>query len=56
LQINVGYGDAVVPAPARVTYPVLLKFPAPVLRAYPREAVVAEKFQAMVALASATAG
>ena len=34
----------------RVTYPVLLDFPAPVLPAYSRESVVAEKFQAMVML------
>ena len=50
LQIDVGFGDAVVPAPTRVQYPTLLGFPAPTLGAYPREAVVAEKFQAMVAL------
>lgn len=47
LQIDVGFGDAVVPRPASVTYPTMLEFPAPVLRAYPRESVVAEKYQAM---------
>jgi hypothetical protein len=31
-------------------YPVLLDFPVPRLRAYPRETVVAEKFEAMVKL------
>jgi predicted nucleotidyltransferase component of viral defense system len=50
LQIDVGFGDAVVPRPANVNYPAMLGFPAPVLRAYPRETVVAEKFQAMVML------
>jgi predicted nucleotidyltransferase component of viral defense system len=50
LQIDVGFGDAVVPRPADVTYPAMLEFPAPVLKAYPRQAVVAEKYQAMVAL------
>jgi hypothetical protein len=50
LQVDVGFGDAVSPRPSEITYPVLLDFPAPVLRAYPRQAVVAEKFQAMVAL------
>jgi hypothetical protein len=33
-----------------LAYPALLDFPAPVLAAYPRETVVAEKFQAMVSL------
>jgi hypothetical protein len=33
--------------------PVLLDLPAPRLRAYPRETVIAEKFQAMVALGRA---
>jgi predicted nucleotidyltransferase component of viral defense system len=50
LQIDVAFGDAVVPRPTNVIYPVMLEFPAPELRAYPRETVVAEKFQAMVML------
>jgi hypothetical protein len=50
LQIDIGLADAVWPAPQRCVYPALLDFaPADVL-AYPREAVVAEKFEAMVAL------
>jgi hypothetical protein len=50
LQIDVGFGDAVVPRPAGVTYPAMLEFPAPALLAYPRQAVVGEKYQAMVTL------
>lgn len=50
LQIDVGFGDAVTPRAVDVQYPTILAFPAPVLPAYPRETVVAEKFQAMVAL------
>ena len=50
LQIDVGFGDAVVPRPVEVTYPAMLEFPAPVIKAYSRQTVVAEKFQAMVAL------
>lgn len=50
LQIDVAFGDAVVPRPASVTYPAMLEFASPVLRAYPRETVVAEKYQAMVML------
>lgn len=50
LQIDMGVGDAVWPAPEPCAYPTLLDFPAPTLLAYPREAVVAEKLEAMVVL------
>ena len=50
MQVDVGFGDAVSPAPETVEYPILLDLPAPCVLAYPREAVVAEKFQAMVSL------
>lgn len=50
LQIDVGFGDAITPKAIEVQYPAMLEFPAASLRAYPRETVVAEKFQAMVAL------
>ena len=47
LQIDVGFGDAVIPAPQQIRYPTLLDFPAPNLRAYCPETVIAEKFHAM---------
>jgi hypothetical protein len=50
MQIDVGFGDVVTPGAQSITYPVLLDFPAPELSGYPRETVVAEKFQAMVYL------
>lgn len=51
VQLDLGFGDAVVPEPADITYPTLLNdLPAPELLAYPREAAVAEKFEAMVKL------
>ncbi|MBM3295063.1 MAG: nucleotidyl transferase AbiEii/AbiGii toxin family protein [Candidatus Aminicenantes bacterium] len=50
LQIDMGLGDAIWPAPQACTYPTLLDFPAPELLAYPREAMVAEKIEAMVVL------
>lgn len=50
LQIDIGFGDAVTPRAVEVQYPAMLEFPSPSLRAYPRQTVVAEKFQAMVAL------
>ena len=50
LQIDMGVGDSVWPEPGRCAYPVLLDFPAPEILAYPREAVVAEKLEAMIVL------
>ncbi|MCC6996192.1 MAG: nucleotidyl transferase AbiEii/AbiGii toxin family protein [Deltaproteobacteria bacterium] len=50
MQIDVGFGDVVVPAAKTVGYPTLLEFPAPRMKGYPRETVVAEKFEAMVKL------
>jgi hypothetical protein len=50
LQVDVGIGDAVVPRPTVIDYPVLLDFPAAHIRAYSREAAVAEKYHAMVEL------
>jgi hypothetical protein len=50
-QIDIAFGDAITPPAAEVDYPTLLHdFPAPRLRAYPRETVVAEKWEAMVSL------
>jgi predicted nucleotidyltransferase component of viral defense system len=48
--VDIGFGDAVEPGIRELELPVLLDLPAPRLRAYPRETVIAEKFQAMVAL------
>lgn len=46
--IDIGFGDAIEPGVEEINLPVMLDLPAPRLRAYPRETVVAEKFQAMV--------
>lgn len=53
LQVDVGFGDAVTPAAEIADFPTLLDFPAPRVRAYPAETVVAEKFHAMVVLGMA---
>ncbi|ELR99686.1 nucleotidyl transferase AbiEii/AbiGii toxin family protein [Gloeocapsa sp. PCC 73106] len=50
VQIDIGFGDVVTPAPLFLEFPPLLDFPAPQLLVYPRETVVAEKFQAIVML------
>lgn len=53
IQVDIGYGDAVTPAPAEVDFPALLDFPAPRLRVYPYYTVVAEKLEAAVMLGAA---
>ena len=50
LQVDVAFGDAITPEATMVEFPPLLDFPAPRLRAYPRETVVAEKLEAIVRL------
>ena len=50
VQIDIGFGDAITPAPVETRFPTLLDNPAPVLLAYPRETVIAEKFEALVKL------
>lgn len=51
LQIDIGFGDTVVPAPMKMTYPVILDMDAPILLAYSIESTIAEKFEAMIDLA-----
>lgn len=50
MQLDIGFGDVVHPRAEEQNYPTILEFPAPRLRAYPRETLVAEKFEAMVFL------
>jgi hypothetical protein len=51
VQADIGFGDAVTPAPEETDYPVLLDdLPAPKLRVYPRYTVIAEKFEAITSL------
>jgi predicted nucleotidyltransferase component of viral defense system len=54
LQIDIGFGDAVTPEPARIDYPTLLDLPAPRMKAYPRETVVSEKLQILVVFGMST--
>jgi len=53
IQIDLGFGHTVIPDATEIEYPVLLDSPVPRIRAYPKEAVVAEKLQAIVALGAA---
>ena len=51
MQIDVGFGDAVVPDALDMTYPTLLDMEPPVVKAYSVETIVAEKFEASLDLA-----
>jgi len=53
MQVDVGFGDVIVPGPIPIDFPALLDFPSPHLLAYSPESAIAEKFQAMVILDSA---
>ena len=53
VTVDVAFGDALEPGTEVIDYPCLLDLPAPRLRAYARETVIAEKFQAMVVLGRA---
>lgn len=52
MQVDVGFGDKVHPAIVQTDYPVIPDPPAPSLRMYPPETVIAEKVEAMVHLGS----
>lgn len=51
--IDIGFGDAIEPGLVELDMSVLLDQPAPRLRSYRQETVIAEKFQAMVVLGRA---
>ncbi|MDZ4759865.1 MAG: nucleotidyl transferase AbiEii/AbiGii toxin family protein [Alphaproteobacteria bacterium] len=50
ISIDIGFGDALEPGTETLDYPVLLDMPAPQLRGYARETVIAEKFEAITSL------
>lgn len=50
LQLDVGFGDVIVPDAQSIQYPTILDFPAPLLRGYSKESIVAEKFECLVKL------
>jgi len=53
VSVDIGFGDATEPGAEDMNFPVMLDMPVPKLRGYARETVIAEKFQAMVALGHA---
>jgi len=53
LQIDIGYGDDVVPTPQMTEFPPLLAQQGPFIKSYSPETVIAEKFNAMTVLGMA---
>jgi len=45
LQLDIGFGDVVVPKPAIMEYPVLLEFEAPNIKVYSPESIIAENLK-----------
>ena len=48
VQFDIGVGDAITPVARKANFPVLLGGSIPRLRVYPRETVIAEKFETIV--------
>ena len=53
IQIDIGFGDVIIPSAADILYPTVLDFPAPALSGYTRESMIAEKLETMVTLDAA---
>jgi predicted nucleotidyltransferase component of viral defense system len=54
IQIDVSFGDIVIPVVQKLEYPILLdEMQVPIIQAYSKETVIAEKFQAMIELSVA---
>ncbi|SKA13019.1 Nucleotidyl transferase AbiEii toxin, Type IV TA system [Selenihalanaerobacter shriftii] len=50
MQLDIGFGDIIVPKPKKLSYPSLLNLDAPDVNVYSLESVIAEKFEAMLKL------
>ncbi len=44
IQLDVGFGDIVIPSPELMAYPTILDLPAPQIRGYSKKGTIAEKF------------
>jgi hypothetical protein len=52
IQIDIGFADVVVPRPITIDFPTVIDLPAPRLKTYTKESVIAEKLHAMIFLGS----
>lgn len=53
MQVDIGFGDIIYPAPQPMELPAMLNFPSGRLLCYSRESTIAEKFEAAVSLGNA---
>ena len=53
LQLDIGFGDVVIPKPVITEYPTIFDMEPPLIYVYSRESVIAEKFEAMLMLSEA---
>ncbi len=51
IQIDIGFGDSVIPSPVEMKFPTLLNTEPPVIIGYSKETVIAEKFEAALDMA-----
>lgn len=54
VQLEISFGDMIVPKPQDIEYPVLLNMTTPNIQAYSTEAVIAEKFAAIISSSATT--
>ena len=50
IQVDIAFGDIIVPFSVATDYPTILDLPIPLVQGYSRESAIAEKFQIMVKL------
>ena len=50
IQIDIGFGDVIIPKAIKFDYPTILGSPSPSIRGYSKESIISEKFHAMVKL------
>jgi predicted nucleotidyltransferase component of viral defense system len=51
MQVDIGFGDVLIPEPRQIAFPTLLDMDAPNIRCYSMETIIAEKFEAALDLA-----
>jgi hypothetical protein len=48
ITMDIGFGDIIYKGSREITFPTILDFPAPIVKCYPYESIIAEKFHAIV--------
>ena len=50
IQLDIGFGDVIIPCALQIQYPTILEMSPPHIQCYSREAIIAEKFEAITKL------